>query len=58
VYTGEMFFGARSVFGERRQLYETGDGRIPVDKPPLNVVLHDQLSDNVEKSALSRIPEE
>jgi len=55
---GEMFFGARSVFGERRQLYETGDGRIPVDKPPLNVVLHDQLSDNVEKSALSRIPEE
>jgi hypothetical protein len=53
-----MFFGAQGVFGERRQLFETGDGRIPVDKPLLNVVLHDQLSDNAEKPALSRIPEE
>lgn len=53
-----MFFGALGVFGERRQLYEAGDGRIPVDKPLLRAVLHNQLpGDNAEKPALSRTPE-
>ena len=53
-----MFFGAQGVFDERHSaVIRNGDGRIRVDKPLLNVVLRDQLSDNAEKPALSRIPE-
>jgi hypothetical protein len=33
-------FGAQGVFAERQQLYETGGGRILVDKPLLKVLLH------------------
>jgi CheY-like chemotaxis protein len=54
-------FPARRASSARgiRQLYEIGDGRIRVDEPPLNAVLHDQLpDDNAGKPALSGTPEE
>ena len=56
----EKCFPVRRASSARgiRQLYETGDGRIRVDKPLLKVLLHNQLpGDNAEKPALSRVPE-